>query len=143
MGTVIKRRDFPTVIEQAQQGVFVLAPKVTVPVNSTFVNIGLMLGEKMFNAKAVGLPANISNELDAILGEEQSDFTLGNTDILFSPEYELDVIKLLLQVGRNQRLYMQWPGEITEEKLTYSEPGRFDFKEYNIKDYVDTYVVLR
>lgn len=143
MGTVIKRRDFPTVIEQAQQGVFVLAPKVTVPVNSTFLNIGLMLGEKMFNAKAVGLPANISNELDAILGEEQSDFTLGNTDILFSPEYELDVIKLLLQVGRNQRLYMQWPGEITEEKLTYSEPGRFDFKEYNIKDYVDTYVVLR
>ncbi len=143
MGTVIKRKDFPTVIEQAQQGVFVLAPKVTVPVNSTFVNIGLMLGEKMFNAKAVGLPANISNELDAILGEEQSDFTLGNTDILFSPEYELDVIKLLLQVGRNQRLYMQWPGEITEEKLTYSEPGRFDFKEYNIKDYVDTYVVLR
>ena len=143
MGNVIKRRDFPTVIEQAQQGVFVLAPKVTVPENSTFVNIGLMLGEKMFNAKAVGSPANISNELDAILGEEKSDITLVNTDILFSPEYELDVIKLLLQVGRNQRLYMHWPGDVAGEKLTYSEPGRFDFKEYNIKDYVDTYIVLR
>ena len=143
MGTIIKRRDFPTVIEQAQQGVFVLAPKVIVPVNSTFINIGLMLGERMFNAKAEGLPANISNELDAILEEEKSDITLVNTDILFSPEYELDVIKLLLQVGRNQRLYMQWPGEIAGEKLIYSESGRFDFKEYNIKDYVDTFVVLR
>lgn len=143
MGTVIKRRDFPAVIEQVQQGVFVLAPKVAVPVNSTFVNIGLMLGERMYKAKAEGSLANISNELDAILGEEQSDITLSNTDILFSPEYELDVLKLLLQVGRNQKLYMQWPGEINGEKLTYSEPGRFDFKEYNIKDYVDTYVVLR
>ncbi len=143
MGTVIKRRDLPAVIEQARQGVVVLAPKVTVPVNATFVNIGLMLGERMYKAKADGSPVNIATELDTILGEEKRDITLANTDILFSPEYELDVIKLLLQVGRNQRLYMQWPGEINGEKLTYSEPGRFDFKEYNIKDYVDTYVVLR
>lgn len=143
MGTVIKRRDFPTVIEQVRQGVFVLAPKVTVPVDVSFVNIGLMLGERMYKAKADGSIVNIVNELDAILGEEHRDITLENSDILFSPEYELDVMKLLLQVGRNQRLYMQWPGEINGEKLTYSEPGRFDFKEYNIKDYVDTYVVLR
>lgn len=143
MGTVIKRRDFLAIIEQARQGVFVLAPKVTMPVNATFVNIGLTLGERMYKAKAEGSPVNIANELDAILGDEKRDITLANTDIFFSPEYELDVIKLLLQVGRNQRLYMQWPGEINGEKLTYSEPGRFDFKEYNIKDYVDTYVVLR
>ena len=143
MGNVINRRDFPTVIEQARQGVFMLAPKVTVPLTAPAVNIGLMLGERLYKAKADGSPVNIADELDTILGEEQRDMTLANTDILFSPEYELDVIKLLLQLGRNQRLYMQWPGEITGEKLTYSEPGRFDFKEYNIKDYVDTYVVLR
>lgn len=143
MGNVIRRRDFLTVIEQARQGLFVLAPKVTVPVNATFVNIGLMLGERLYKAKADGSPVNIANELDATRGEEHHDITLANTDILFSPEYELDVIKPLLQLGRNQRFYMQWPGEITGEKLTYSEPGRFDFKEYNIKDYVDTYVVLR
>ena len=143
MGNVIRRRDFLTVIEQARQGLFVLAPKVTVPVNATFVNIGLTLGERMYKAKADGSTVNIANELDAILGRENRDITLVNTDILFSPEYELDVIKLLLQIGRNQRLYIQWPGEITGEKLTYSEPGRFDFKEYYIKEYVDTYVVLR
>ena len=143
MGTVIKRRDFPAVIEQARQGVFMLAPKVTVPLTAPVVNIGLMLGERLYKANADGSPVNIANELDAILGDEKRDITLANTDIFFSPEYELDVIKLLLQVGRNQRLYMQWPGEINGEKLTYSEPGRFDFKEYNIKDYVDTYVVLR
>ena len=143
MGSVIKRRDFPAVIEQTRQGVFMLAPKVTVPLTAPVVNIGLMLGERLYKAKADGSPVNIANELDAILGEEHRDMTLANTDILFSPEYELDVIKLLLQLGRNQRFYMQWPGEITGEKLIYSEPGRFDFKEYNIKDYVDTYVVLR
>ena len=143
MGTVIKRRDFLAVIEQERQGLFILVPKVIVPLTAPVVNIGLMLGERLYKAKAYGPPVNIANELDAILGEEHRDMILANTDILFSPEYEMDVIKLLLQLGRNQRFYMQWPGEITGEKLTYSEPGRFDFKEYNIKDYVDTYVVLR
>lgn len=142
MGTVIKRRDLPAVIERVRQGVFVLVPKVTVPVTAPVVNIGLMLGERMYKAKADESPVNMANEMNSILGEEHRDITLENTDILFSPEYKLDVIKLLLQVGRNQRFYLKWPGEVMGEKLTYSEPGRFDFKEYNIKDYVDTYIVL-
>lgn len=143
MGTIIKRRDFPKVIEQVQQGLFVLSTKVNVPVNVTFVNIGLILSERMYRSKVDGSRVSIVNELDAILEEKQRDLALANIDILFSPEYELDVIKLLLQVGRNQRLYIQWPGDVSGEKLTYSEPGKFDFKEYNIKDYVDTYIVLR
>lgn len=143
MGTVIKRRDFPVVNERALQGLFLLAPNVNIPDSVPIVNIGLMLSERIHEAKADGSPIDIANELNSILSKEHHDINLANTDILFSPEYELDVIKLLLQLGRNQRFYMQWPGEITGEKLTYSEPGRFDFKEYNIKDYVDTYVVLR
>ena len=143
MGTIIKRRDFPKVIEQVQQGLFVLSTKVNVPVNATFVNIGLILSERMYRSKVDGSRVSIVNELDAILEEKQRDLALANIDILFSPEYELDVIKLLLQVGRNQRLYIQWPGNVSGEKLTYSESGKFDFKEYNIKDYVDTYIVLR
>lgn len=143
MGAIIKRRDFPAVIKQARQGVFVLAPKVTVPITAPVVNIGLLLGERMYKAKASGKQPNITKELDTILGEESRDITLANMDILFSPEYGLDVLKLLLQLGRNQRFYLEWPGVIAGEKLTYSEPGKFDYKEYNIKDYVDTYIVLR
>ncbi|MDD4496022.1 MAG: BREX-3 system P-loop-containing protein BrxF [Eubacteriales bacterium] len=143
MGTVIERRDLSAVIKQALQGVFVLAPNVTVPVNASVVNVGLLLGERMFRLKTEGSPNSITRELDDILGEEHRDILLKNTDILFSPEYGLDVIKLLLQLGRNQRFYLPWPGELVGERLTYSEPSRFDFKEYNVKDYVDTYVVLR
>ncbi len=102
MGTTIKRRDFPAVIKQARQGVFVLAPNVTVPIAAPVLNIGLLLGERMYKAKADSSSVSIVNELDAILGEEYRDITLENTDILFSPEYGLDVIKLLLQLGRNQ-----------------------------------------
>lgn len=142
MGTIIRKREFSMAIEQVQQGLFVLAPKVAVPISSGYVNVGLILGKRLLNAKLEGSPANISNELDAVLGEDQRDITLANIDILFSPEYELDVIKLLLQVGRNQRLFIKWPGIINGDKLTYSEPGRFDYKEYNIKDYVDTYIIL-
>lgn len=143
MGTTIKRRDFPAVIKQTRQGVFVLAPNVTVPVNTSVVNVGLLLSDRMLRVKTEGLSTSITSELDNILDEEHGDILLTNTDIFFAPEYGLDVIKLLLQLGRNQRLYLSWPGEIAGERLTYSEPSRFDFKEYNVKDYVDTYVVLK
>jgi hypothetical protein len=143
MGAVVKRRDFPAIIKQTRQSVFVLAPKVTVPVAAPVVNVGLLLSERIMKAKAEKVPVNITHELDAILGEEYCDIILENTNILFSPEYGVDVIKLLLQLGRNQRFYLPWPGKIDGERLTYSEPGRFDYKEYNIKDYVDTYVILR
>ena len=143
MGSVIKRRDFLAVIGQARQGVFVFAPKVAVPVNAPIVNVGILLGEAALTAKAKNTPINIAHELDMLLGQENHDIVLENVDILFSPDYGLDVIKMLLQIGRNQRFYLMWPGEISGDKLTYSEPGRFDYKEYNIKDYVDTYVVLR
>ena len=143
MGAAIRRRDFPAVIKQTRQGVFVLAPNVTAPVNASVVNVGLLLSERMLRVKTEGLSTSITSELDNILDEDNGDILLTNTDILFAPEYGLDVIKLLLQLGRNQRLYLPWPGEITGERLTYSEPSRFDFKEYNVKDYVDTYVVLR
>ena len=143
MGSVIKRRDFTAVVGQARQGVFVLAPKVAVPVAAPTVNVGTLLGEAALTAKTKNTPINISHKLDTLLGQESHDIILENVDILFSPEYGLDVIKMLLQIGRNQRFYLLWPGEITGDKLTYSEPGRFDYKEYNIKDYVDTYVVLR
>jgi len=121
----------------------VLASNVTVPVNASVVNVGLLLSERMLRVKTEGLSTSITSELDNILDEDHGDILLTNTDILFAPEYGLDVIKLLLQLGRNQRLYLPWPGEIAGERLTYSEPSRFDFKEYNVKDYVDTYVVLR
>ena len=143
MGAVIKRKDFPKVIEQVQQCLFVMSNKVTFPANVTFVNIGLLLSERMLSAKLDGSRVSIVNELDTILEEKNSDIALVNIDILFSPEYKLDVIRLLLQVGRNQRLYIKWPGNSIGEKLTYSEPGRFDYKEYDIKNYVDTYIVLR
>ena len=143
MGITINRRDFPSVIKHAQQGLFLLTYNVSIPVVSSFLNIGLILVERMYRAKVDGIPADILSELNAILNEEQSNITLENIDILFSPKYELNVIKLLLLVGRNKRLFVHWPGEFTGEKLTYSEPGRYDFKEYNVKDYVDTYVVLR
>ena len=143
MGSTIKQRDLPAVINQTRQGVFVLAPNVTAPVNASVVNVGLLLGERMFRVKTEGSSTSITRELDDILDEEHRDILLTNIDILFAPEYELDVIKLLLQLGRNQRLYLPWPGELVGERLTYSEPIRFDFKEYIVKNYVDTYVVLR
>jgi len=80
--------------------------------------------------------------LGSVVNEINGNLLLKNTDVLFNPDYGVDVIRLLLHIGRNRKLFVIWPGEVTSTRLTYSEPNRFDYGEYNINDYVDTYVVL-
>lgn len=143
MGIVIKRRNFPEVIKRTQQGIFLLAPNVPVPVSAAILNVGLSLGERMYKAKSNGLEVGVAGELNAVWKHKIRNIVLKNIDILFLPDYELDVIKLLLQLGRNQKLYIEWPGDINGEKLIYSKIGEFDYKEYDVKNYVDTYIVLR
>ena len=143
MGTIISRRDFLTVNNQVHQGVFLFNFKVVLPPNTISFNLGLLLGEKMFDAKIGNQAIKIETALELLVNDNDGNIFFENTDVLFSPEYGLDVIKLLLQVGRNRKVYMIWPGAMTETRLTYSKPNRFDLKEYNIKYYVDTYVVLR
>ena len=143
MGNIIKHRDFLIVNKQAHQGVFIFTFKAALPPNTISFNLGLLLGKKMFDAKTDNQEITIKTALESLLNDNDGNIFFENTDVLFYPEYGLDVIKFLLQVGRNRKLYLIWPGAVTETRLTYSELCRFDFKEYNIKDYVDTYVVLR
>lgn len=142
MGSVISRRDFPSVSKQVHQGVFLLAFQAAPPADSTSMNVGLLFGEKLFRAKTDSQEIDIEAVLGSVVNEINGNLLLKNTDVLFNPDYGVDVIRLLLHIGRNRKLFVIWPGEVTSTRLTYSEPNRFDYGEYNINDYVDTYVVL-
>jgi len=61
-------------------------------------------------------------------------------DVMFNPEYKIDVLKILISARKRKKYYVIWPGRIEKGKLIYGEEGFPDYKEYNITDYDITFV---
>lgn len=76
--------------------------------------------EKCFRKILEGLPQN------AII----TDF-----DVLFNPEYEVDVLKMMVNVCKTRPFSIIWPGKFEEGKLIYAKDGYLDYKEYDVADY--------
>lgn len=61
-------------------------------------------------------------------------------DVMFNPEYKIDVLKILISARKRKKYYVIWPGRIENGKLIYGEEGFPDYKEYDIADYDITFV---
>ena len=58
-----------------------------------------------------------------------------NIDILFNPDYKLDIIKYFVNLARTKQIIVQWCGIIENNYLMYSEQNYMDYVKYVIKDY--------
>lgn len=58
-----------------------------------------------------------------------------NIDILFNPEYNIDILGYFIQIARKKKIIIIWPGEYISDSLIYASPGYKDYKKYLIKNY--------
>jgi len=70
---------------------------------------------------------------------------LDRLEVLFTPTLQLDVLRLLLDLGRSGRLIAIWPGEYQNTRLTYAMPGHPEYREYEQpeKNFPVTILTLR
>jgi hypothetical protein len=62
-------------------------------------------------------------------------------DVMFNPDYKVDVLKILIAARKRKRYSVIWPGRFENGKLIYSEEGYADYKTYNLADYDVTCVI--
>lgn len=143
MGTIIDRRAFRQSMRTVSQALFVLSDDRLLPADASKINLGLSLSEALMEQKNVEAQPLLAVILSALIPGDSKDVVLERIDILFDPRWELDVIRLLLSVGRNHRLYILWPGQINGNILQYAQPETDDYAIYDIGNYVDTYIVKK
>ena len=56
-------------------------------------------------------------------------------DVLFNPEYTVDVLKVLISAYKQRPFRLIWSGTYAGGKLIYSEEGNSDYKTYDVSDY--------
>ncbi len=62
-------------------------------------------------------------------------------DVMFHPDYQIDVVKMLGNVYRKRQFTVIWPGRYEDGKLYYAEEGYKDYKSFEISNYDITVVI--
>lgn len=107
--------------------------------NAISVNVMLATELKKYNLKERSFRARSC--LDKVLGDLPDEIVIKDFDVLFNPQYKIDVIVTLINACRRKKIAAIWPGIYKNGKLIYAEEGFADYKVYEVKNYDITCVI--
>lgn len=105
------------------------------------VALNVSIAEKLINAKPSRRSFRLPSIIDSIIAELPENSTIKDFDVLFNPDYQIDVLQLLIAACRKKEFAILWPGTYSDWKLMYAETGYSDFKIYDLDKYDVTCIV--
>jgi hypothetical protein len=104
------------------------------------VSLNLPLARSIAGLSGSDIQSVIGDKIRKILPSSKSVY-LTDYEMLFDPRYELDVIRLFMDISRRNKLIVKWCGAADKDALTYAEQGYEDYKRIKISDYDVTVVI--
>ena len=102
----------------------------------SIINLGLDLSLVLKEHPVESRNSKVIDELNNIFARAQTEHILvKNLDMLFNPEYKLNVLKYFINLSRNRLIFLEWPGKLKNRELEYSEINYSDYQKYNIDNY--------
>jgi hypothetical protein len=86
------------------------------------------------------IPSIIGNRIREALPQSKPVY-LTDYEMLFDPRYELDVLRLFVDISRRNKLIVKWCGVVDGDTLIYAEQGYEDYTRIRISD-CDVTVVI-
>lgn len=69
------------------------------------------------------------------------DALICDFDVMFNPNYAIDVLKIISQVAKTKPFRVIWPGTYKDRHLIYAEEGYQDYRVFDINEYDITVVI--
>ncbi len=102
----------------------------------SIINLGLDLSLVLKEHPVESRNSKVIDELNNIFARVQTEHILvKNLDMLFNPEYKLNILKYFIDLSRNKLIFLEWPGKFKNRELEYSEINYSDYQKYNIDNY--------
>ena len=103
--------------------------------NKSWVSLRKLLSEELLRIKPTRRTMQMEKALLKVLEKIPVGATIKDIDVLFNPEYKIDVLRTMIDVNKKHSFKVIWPGTYEEGRLIYSEEGLSDYKTYEISDY--------
>ena len=102
----------------------------------SIINLGLDLSLVLKEHPVESRNSKVIDELNNIFARVQTEHILvKNLDMLFNPEYKLNILKYFIDLSRNKLVFIEWPGHLKGRELEYSEINYPDYQRYSIDDH--------
>ena len=98
-------------------------------------SISKEMANELLKCKPNRRSVKLERIFNSILDKYPSGVIIKDIDVMFNPEYQVDVLKILIEARKRKLYSVIWPGKFEDEKLIYSEEGYPDYKVYKIADY--------
>ena len=99
------------------------------------------LAEQLIQVRPKRRSMRLETYFNKLLAEFPDDCAIQDFDVMFNPDYQVDVLKILIEARKHKRFQVIWPGKYENGKLTYSLETYPDYKVYDIEDYDVTCIV--
>lgn len=140
MGTIIPTRNF-----SMQNSIWLLKPFIycnsDTSIEAQAISINKALAQELIIYKPKRRTMQIEKCLLDIIAKLPENSIIKDFDVLFNPNYKIDVLKIMVNVCKAKPFSMIWPGTIDGNKLVYAEEGYIDYKTYDVNDYDVTCII--
>lgn len=99
------------------------------------------LAEALLACKPNRRSMKLEQIFNTVLDTLPDGVVIKDIDVLFNPDYKVDVLKILMASRKRKQYSVIWPGRCEDGKLIYGEEGFPDYKTYNIENYDITCVI--
>ena len=93
------------------------------------------LADELLACKPNRRSMKLEQIFNTVLDRYPDGVTIKDIDVMFNPDYKVDVLKILIAARKRKRYSVIWPGRLEDGKLIYGEEGYPDYKVYKIADY--------
>lgn len=99
------------------------------------------LAEDLLACKENRRSMKLEQIFNKVLDQYSDGVIIKDIDVMFNPDYKVDVLKILIEARKRKKYSVIWPGRFENGKLFYSEEGYADYKVYDLADYDITCVI--
>lgn len=145
MGVIISANNEAVLKEQMRSRLLIYYKKIYSSVcdQTIAISVGKPLSEKLLKVRPRLRSLRLAECFWSVLNELPENVVIKDIDVMFNPEYQVDVLQILTEVWKKKHYQLIWPGEFAEDRLIYSEEGYPDYHSYNIGSYNLAFIIGR
>lgn len=105
------------------------------------VSISIPLSQKLIKAQPAQRTLRLEQYFNQVIRPLPDGVIIKDFDVMFNPNYQVDVLKVLVAAGKKKPFSLIWPGKYEDGKLFYAEEGYQDYKVFKIENYDVTCII--
>lgn len=140
MGIVINKREFLSLGNSGLMRPIIYCNSDKEAVDKA-ISLNIPLAELLAVIKPRRRAIRMEQCMQQVLKGLPENAVIKEFDVLFNPDYEIDILRILIAQYKLKQFDVIWPGKYEDGKLIYAEEGYSDYKTYEISKYDITCVI--